>query len=134
MMEYMVKNLIKKYVLLRIRMKISYMAFQWKMTISEFLMNRILSSYQSLLATGKIRNPYPDPKASQTIYAIIMGSSNFKAYAEENIKKLKSEIDFHQEDSTDHAYTEQPPELLVFDEHIEKALSRNKASDIFKNI
>jgi adenosine/AMP kinase len=53
---------------------------------------------------------------------IIIGKTNFKQYAVENLSKLQQ--------------LSSPPkqDLIVFDEHIEKALARNKAEDIFKNI
>ena len=73
---------------LRVKMKISFMAFQWKQTLSEFIMKTILNTYVALRAIGKIKNPYPDPKASKTIYGIIMGESDFKQYAIDNMKKI----------------------------------------------
>ena len=70
-------------------MKLSFIAFQKKLTLSELLLKSILNSYLALHFEGKIRNPYPDPKASKTIYGIIMGDTDFKQYAVENLSKIK---------------------------------------------
>ena len=43
-----------KYKLLRIRSKIAYAAFQQRMTVNELLISTILSSYETLTASGSI--------------------------------------------------------------------------------
>ena len=77
---------------------------------------------------GKIKNPYPDPKASKTIYGIIMGETDFKCYAEENLSKIEGFVPTAQD--TDR----KQGEFVVFNDHVEKCLARNKSQDLFKNI
>jgi hypothetical protein len=70
-------------------MKLSFIAYQKKLTLPELLMKSILNSYLARHFQGEVKNPYPDPKASKTIYGIIMGETDFKQYAVENLSKMK---------------------------------------------
>ena len=55
-----------------------------------------------------------------------MGKTQFKNIAIQNLSKIKgSNVEIEENDSD---------EVQDFDDHIEKALARNKAQDIFKNI
>lgn len=49
----------QRFNMLRIRMKISYMALCKQLTVKEFLLEGILSSYNKLNIGGYIRNPWP---------------------------------------------------------------------------
>lgn len=49
----------QRFNLLRVRMKISYMALCKQKTIKEFWLEGILSSYNKLNGEGYIRNPWP---------------------------------------------------------------------------
>ena len=61
--KYMfVQNLLKKYKLMKVRMKISYSAFAQSCTIQELFLNTILQSYKQRKKKGLIENPYPNPK------------------------------------------------------------------------
>ena len=49
----------KRFNLLRVRMKISFMALQRQMTIKELFLETILDSYHKLNSLGLVRNPFP---------------------------------------------------------------------------
>ena len=55
----MCENVIKKYKLLRIRMKIGFMAYTKNQTINELFLRTILDSYKLLSHRGILLNPYP---------------------------------------------------------------------------
>jgi phosphoribosylformylglycinamidine (FGAM) synthase PurS component len=56
MNQHTLINLVwKKFALLRIRAKISYMAFLKKQTIQELLINSIIHTYQSQIEDGDIK-------------------------------------------------------------------------------
>ena len=58
-MQILAEESIKKFKLLRIRMKISFSAFEKNMTINELFYRTILSSYNNLMKEGKIKDPWP---------------------------------------------------------------------------
>ena len=55
------QKVFRKYLLLKVRMKISYMAFMEGKTVKELLLHAILKSYNELCHAGLIEAPCDDP-------------------------------------------------------------------------
>ena len=58
-MQVLAEETMKKYAILKCRMKISYSAFKKGMTIHELFYRTILSSYEQLLKQNKVDFPWP---------------------------------------------------------------------------
>ena len=61
---------------MKIRMKISFMAFEQFYTIQELFLIKILDSYNKLNKKGLIKNPYPSLKDNKKFLNIIKGKGN----------------------------------------------------------
>ena len=68
-----------KYLIIKFRQKISYIAFKNKVTIMELFLNAIKKSYNELVADGSINFP-PDKRAEEdSLYSMICcGKKNLK--------------------------------------------------------
>lgn len=64
----------KKFQLLKIRMKISYMAFSKDLTIYELFVKAINDAYYQRKKQGLLRNPWP--KMDLTVLKMILGVNN----------------------------------------------------------
>lgn len=53
------EKVLKKFSILKYRMKISFSAFSQKMTVHELFLRNILEVYRKRRAEGLIRNPWP---------------------------------------------------------------------------
>ena len=58
-MQTIAETVIKKYKLLKFRMKIGYIAFSNNQTVKELMVRQILESYKILNKKGLVQNPYP---------------------------------------------------------------------------
>ena len=69
MNEYKVfKKVCLKYMIMKIRMKISYMAFEKGMTIIELLLSSILCSYRTFVNDGLIQEDQESKKRQDTLF------------------------------------------------------------------
>jgi hypothetical protein len=77
-MQMLCEQVLKKFQILKYRMKISFSAFSEKMTVHELFLRTILDVYRKRRAENLIRNPWP--KENQGILKQIMtGESNLAA-------------------------------------------------------
>jgi hypothetical protein len=67
-----------KYTLIKIRSKISYIAFQKQMTISELFFKTCLISYKLFLAQGIHKNIYQDDQMRAFLQKLSTDSREFK--------------------------------------------------------
>ena len=67
-----------RYVIIRFRQKISFIAFQKKMTICELFLTAILQSFNELLADGRVSYKKNKRKSEENLFKVISKNTNMK--------------------------------------------------------
>lgn len=89
--EYvLVSDVIKRFRLLKVRMKIGYSAFLQRQTISELLFKTILNVYNDRKLKGLIALPYPLGSDQKAILMYIRGEQSIGAVVECSAKKVRN--------------------------------------------
>ena len=85
-MQMLCEQVLKKFQILKYRMKISFIAFSQKMTVYELFLRTILDVYRKRRSQNLIRNPWPKEDAA-ILKQIMTGESGLAGLASSATKQ-----------------------------------------------
>lgn len=91
-------KIIRRYMIMLVRMKISYLAFSKQMTVHEHWLITILETYKERCKSGLVEMPYVVTEEQQMVIKLINGKENIEGVVQkrrerQNLRSIQSSLE-----------------------------------------